>query len=197
MLSQPQIILASTSTYRQSLLNKLQIEFKTAAPNIDESPHPDESAPDLVSRLAFEKAKAVADSTLETESWIIGSDQVCTLDGKIIGKPGTKEKAIQQLESANGKKVTFYTGLCLYQNRTGQTQLIVEPFSVYFKKLTEAQIYNYVQKDNPIDCAGSFKSEGLGITLFEKLEGRDPNTLVGLPLIALTDMFAQWGLCLP
>ena len=179
----PKLILASTSSYRAALLSKLDIPFTAIAPNIDETPFASESAEELVKRLAYQKAKAIASTLKDLDAWIIGSDQVCSIDGNIIGKPGTAEHAEQQLKQASGKKITFYTGLCLYDSKNHQSQLIAEPFSVYFRTLTDEQIHQYVLKENPVDCAGSFKSEGLGIALFEKLEGRDPNTLVGLPLI--------------
>ncbi len=193
----PNLILASTSSYRAALLSKLNIPFTAMSPNIDETPDTSESAENLVKRLAYQKAKAIAGTLKDSDVLIIGSDQVCSIDGQIVGKPGNIECAKQQLKQASGKKITFFTGLCLYNALNQQYQLIAEPFSVYFRKLTDAQIQRYIAKENPIDCAGSFKSEGLGITLFEKLEGRDPNTLVGLPLIGLTDMLLKWGYQLP
>jgi MAF protein len=186
-----QLVLASTSSYRKSLLEKLGLPFITAAPQVDESPQLDESATDLVMRLAAEKAKALAKSY--PAHLIIGSDQVCVIDGKITGKPHTEENAYQQLRLASGHSVIFYTGLALFDSKQNQLQVVCEPFSVDFRTLTDEEIVNYVAKEQPLNCAGSFKSEGLGITLFERLSGRDPNTLVGLPLIALCEMLRKAG----
>lgn len=186
-----QLVLASTSPYRKSLLEKLGLPFITAAPRVDESPQLDESATDLVMRLAAEKAKALAKN--HPEHLIIGSDQVCVIDGKITGKPHTEENAHRQLRLASGHSVIFYTGLALFDSKQNHLQVICEPFNVDFRTLTDEEIVNYVAKEQPLNCAGSFKSEGLGITLFERLSGRDPNTLVGLPLIALCEMLRKAG----
>ncbi len=194
MLPAP-LILASTSRYRQSLLHKLALPFTTAAPEIDESALPGESAEQLVARLAQAKAHAVA--PYHDQGWVIGSDQVCVINKQILGKPGTMEAAYKQLRQASGQAITFYTGLCLLDIATGNQQLMIEPFQVHFRQLSDEMIENYLQLERPLDCAGSFKSEGLGITLFTRLEGRDPNSLIGLPLIALIDMFALWGVSLP
>lgn len=185
------LILASTSVYRQSLLQKLGLPFECCNPDIDETAHIDESAHALVLRLA--KAKAVAGAEQLTDGLIIGSDQVAVIDGKIIGKPHDFDNAVAQLTQASGKAITFYTGLALYNAATGVMSAEVEPFTVYFRHLTHAQIVAYVEKEEPYYCAGSFKSEGLGIALFTQLEGRDPNTLVGLPLILLTEMLLIQG----
>lgn len=194
MLPSP-LILASTSPYRQALLSKLALPFSTAAPRVDESALPGESAEQLVARLALAKAQAVAST--RDQGWVIGSDQVCVINQQILGKPGTLELASLQLRQASGQVVTFYTGLCLLDVASGKQQLLVEPFQVHFRQLSDEMIENYLQLERPLDCAGSFKSEGLGITLFTRLEGRDPNTLIGLPLIALIDMLALWGVTLP
>ncbi|MDH2068662.1 nucleoside triphosphate pyrophosphatase [Pantoea sp. GD03673] len=188
----PTILLASTSPFRQALLHKLGLPFMTAAPEVDESPQPDESAEALVTRLAVAKAQALA--TTWPDHWIIGSDQVCVLDGAITGKPHTAEKARAQLRAASGKAITFYTGLALFHPASGRLLQCCEPFVVHFRTLTDAEIAGYVEKEQPLQCAGSFKSEGLGICLFDRLEGRDPNTLVGLPLIALNGMLQQAGI---
>ncbi|VAW91902.1 Maf-like protein YceF [hydrothermal vent metagenome] len=183
------IILASTSPFRKEILNKLQIPFTTCAPNIDEQAKKNESPHELVQRLSIEKAQACAkqsDNTL-----IIGSDQVAVIDNEIVGKPHNHENAIKQLRNASGKEVTFLTGLCLFNSNTEKYQADVIPFTVVFRKLTTKQIENYLNKEQPYNSAGSFKSEGLGICLFEKLIGDDPNTLIGLPLIRLTKMFEQ------
>ncbi|HCH39442.1 Maf family protein [Leclercia sp. M50] len=185
----PNLILASTSPYRRVLLEKLGVPFECAAPNVDESPQPGESPRHLVVRLAQEKAKSLAAQF--PDHLIIGSDQVCVLDGAITGKPHTEENARQQLLKARGNIVTFYTGLALYNSSTGHLQTECEPFDVHFRHLSEQEIDDYVRKERPLNCAGSFKSEGLGIALFERLDGRDPNTLVGLPLIALCQMLRR------
>jgi MAF protein len=186
------ILLASTSTYRKMLLDKLQLPFICAAPQVDETPLAGESAEALVLRLAAAKAQALA--IAYPDHLIIGSDQVCVIDGHITGKPHTEENARRQLRQASGQKVTFYTGLALYNSRSQHMQALCEPFHVHFRPLTDAEIAAYVHLEQPLNCAGSFKSEGLGIALFERLEGRDPNTLIGLPLIALLEMLRAEGI---
>lgn len=188
----PQLILASTSVYRQALLNKLGLPFECCDPKVDETSLPNESAQALVQRLA--QAKAEAGAKYYPDGLIIGSDQVAVIDGKIIGKPLNRDNAIKQLSQASGKAITFYTGLALYNAQTGEMNAQVEPFTVHFRHLTASQISAYVDKEQPFYCAGSFKSEGLGIALFSRLEGRDPNTLVGLPLILLTEMLLSQGI---
>ena len=185
----PNLVLASTSPYRRMLLEKLGIPFECAAPEVDETPQPGESPRHLVMRLAKEKAQSLA--ARYPAHLIIGSDQVCVLDGEITGKPHTEENACQQLLRARGTIVTFYTGLALYNSATGHLQTECEPFDVHFRHLSEQEIVDYVRRERPLNCAGSFKSEGLGIALFDKLDGRDPNTLVGLPLIALCQMLRR------
>ncbi|MGU3412192.1 Maf family protein [Enterobacteriaceae bacterium C34A] len=182
----PQLVLASTSHWRRELLKKLEVPFQCAAPEVDELALPGESPRQLVLRLAQAKAMALAERF--PNNLIIGSDQVCVLGGKITGKPHTEENARRQLHEASGHIVTFYTGLALYNSANGHLQTECEPFDVHFRHLSEAEINHYIQKEQPLSCAGSFKSEGLGISLFERLDGRDPNTLVGLPLIALCKM---------
>ena len=185
-----QLVLASTSPYRKQLLNKLAIDFSTASPDFDETPLRDESPVDLVKRLAIGKAESchVSEGHL-----VIGSDQVCVINGNIIGKPLNREKAIEQLTLQRGQSIQFYTGLALFNSSTKKTDVKVDTFTVHFRNLTDRQIANYVDKEEPFYCAGSFKSEGLGIALFERLEGKDPNTLVGLPLIDLIDMLEAQG----
>nr|WBU72576.1 Maf family protein [Citrobacter braakii] len=185
----PQLILASTSPWRRALLEKLAIPFECAAPEVDETPLPGEAPRHLVLRLAQKKAQSLAHRY--PSHLIIGSDQICVLDGEITGKPLTEENARQQLLKARGNIVTFYTGLALYNSATGHLQTEVEPCDVHFRHLSETEIEDYVRKERPLHCAGSFKSEGLGIALFERLEGRDPNTLIGLPLIALCQMLRR------
>ncbi len=180
-----QLVLASTSPFRQQLLSKLDVPFVTAQPDCDEMPLDNESPQALVMRLAQEKARSCH---VDKSSLIIGSDQVCVINGDIVGKPHTKEKAIEQLLSQSGKAITFYTGLALFNTETQQTQVTCEPFVVHFRQLSKEMVQSYVEKEQPFNCAGSFKSEGLGITLFEKLEGDDPNSLIGLPLIRLVQL---------
>ncbi len=188
----PELVLASSSSYRQALLAKLKLPFTSFAPEIDESVKKDESPSALVKRLAEEKAKT--GHLIYTDALIIGSDQICVIDNNIVGKPYTKENAIRQLTFASGKEIIFYTGLALLNTRTQVCQIALDSFHVHFRHLTQSEIENYIDKDSPLDCAGSFKSEGLGITLFNKLEGEDPNSLVGLPLIKLCKMLRNEGI---
>ena len=185
------LLLASTSPWRRMLLEKLTLPFECAAPEVDETPQPGESARQLVVRLAQAKAQALASRF--PQHLIKGSDQVCVLDGDITGKPHTEENAYRQLRKASGTIVTFYTGLALYNSANGHLQTECEPFDVHFRHLSDQEIEASIRKEIPLQCAGSFKSEGLGITLFERLEGRDPNSLVGLPLIALCQMLRREG----
>ncbi|MCF6217837.1 MAG: Maf-like protein [Gammaproteobacteria bacterium] len=185
------LILASTSPFRRELLGKLGLPFQCASPDIDESRHTDEQPAALVARLAEQKAKAVANN--HPNSLIIGSDQVAILNKQILGKPGNHTRATQQLQQASGKIITFLTGLSLYNTTSHTLQTDVVPYTVYFRKLTNEQIESYLQKEQPYNCAGSFKSEGLGISLFQKLQGDDPNTLIGLPLIRLIRMLNKEG----
>lgn len=183
------LILGSSSVFRKSLLEKLGLEFECDSPDIDETPLKNEHPKEMVARLAVAKAKAIAGR--HANSLIITSDQCATLDNNIIGKPGDHANATQQLLNASGRSVTFYTSLCLYNSQSDDYQLTVEPFHVHFRELNAAQIENYLQREQPYNCAGSFKSEGLGISLFERLEGDDPNTLIGLPLIKLIAMLGK------
>ncbi|NOH61954.1 nucleoside triphosphate pyrophosphatase [Vibrio sp. RE88] len=189
-MPQYQLVLASTSSFRKQLLNKLSVPFETASPDCDETPFSDERPEDLVQRLAKKKAESCHTNQ---PSLVIGSDQVCVIDGKIIGKPLNRENAIQQLSRQSGKAIQFYTGLALHNTETNITDVKLDTFTVHFRQLTQQQISRYVEKEEPYYCAGSFKSEGLGIALFEKLDGKDPNTLVGLPLIDLIDMLETQG----
>ena len=185
------LVLASTSPFRKSILDKLNISFECAKPHTDETELENELPIALVERLAIAKAQAV--EALYPNALIIGSDQVAVCDGRILGKPHTFENAVKQLTSFSNKAVTFYTGLCLYNSETKQVQALVEPFHVHFKSLTSDAIKQYLIAEEPYNCAGSFKSEGLGICLFERLEGDDPNTLIGLPLIKLIDLLKAEG----
>ena len=183
------LILASTSPFRKVILDKLGVDFDIASPEVDETALTNETPQQLVERLSIAKAKAVADKV--DSALVIGSDQVSVIDGAIIGKPHTHENAVKQLQNASGKTVSFYTGLCLYNSSTDQYQSEVIPFNVVFRHLSEQQIERYLKKETPYNCAGSFKSEALGIVLFEKLDGEDPNTLMGLPLIRLVKMLEK------
>jgi septum formation protein len=187
-----QIILASTSPFRKSVLEKLGLAFDCHTPEVDETPHAGETPAQLVERLSIAKAQAVA--AHYQQGLIIGSDQVAVIDDEILGKPGNHENAIAQLERASDKTVTFLTGLALVNAASGAIQAEVVPFKVVFRPLSHSQIVNYLHAEQPYNCAGSFKSEGLGIALFERLEGDDPNTLIGLPLIRLIRMLEKEGL---
>ena len=189
----PRLLLASSSPYRKALLARLNLPFETASPDIDERPHSGENAAELAVRLAHQKAAALAQSY--PSHWIIGSDQVaCLPSGEPLSKPGNRDRALAQLACSSGQTVTFHTGLCLLNAAKGVTQTHCEMFRAHFRELSQSEIAHYVDAEQPFDCAGSFKMEGLGIALFESLEGRDPNSLIGLPLIALTDMLIAWGL---
>ena len=179
----PQIILASTSPYRKALLQKLNVPFITEKPDVDETPLENETASQLVERLAIKKSQSI--SALYPTGLIIGSDQVCVNNGIIYGKPRNFKNAFEQLKNASEKPITFYTGLSLINSKTGNIQSLVEMYTVHFRVLTDDMIINYLEKETPYHCAGSFKSEGYGITLFERFEGKDPNSLIGLPLISL------------
>jgi septum formation protein len=189
------LILGSTSPFRAEILQKLCISFDTAAPDINESPLANESPSELVERLSICKAKKVAET--HPAALIVGSDQVACVDQQILGKPHTHENAIEQLRFLSGKIVSFHTGLCLFNSESGNTQSTVEVFKVYFRALTDDQIERYLRNEQPYNCAGSFKSEALGISLFKKLEGDDPNTLIGLPLIRLVEFLSNEGLQVP
>lgn len=188
------LVLASTSPFRRELLTRLGLGFATAAPEVDETPRRGETPDALVRRLSEAKARAVGETC---RGLIIGSDQVATTGSDILGKPGTHERAVAQLQHLSGKTVTFHTGLCLLNSENGELQLDVVPFRVVFRQLDDERIERYLQHDRPYNCAGSFKSEGLGITLFERMQGDDPTALIGLPLIRLTTMLARAGMVLP
>ncbi|ROQ20238.1 MULTISPECIES: Maf family protein [Marinimicrobium] len=190
----PELLLASRSPYRRQLLERLNLTFTCTAPEVDETPAPGETPEALARRLAHMKARALA-PTEAHDLLIIGSDQVATLDGEqCLGKPGDHQRAVEQLRAASGKVVTFYTGLCIYDARTGTDETRCESVRAHFRPLTDTQIEQYLRQETPYDCAGAFKVEGLGICLFERLEGDDPNALIGLPLIQLTEMLQKAGL---
>ena len=186
------LILASTSPYRRELLQRLGIDFECIAPDADEASLPGEAPRQLVERLAVAKAAAVADA--HPDALIIGSDQMAVCGDLVLGKPGDHARAQAQLASLSGQRVSFLTGLCVLNSTTGHRQVEVIPFHVHFRRLDAAMIDHYLRREQPYDCAGSFKSEGLGIALFERLEGDDPTALIGLPLIRLTRMLEAEGM---
>ncbi|MCW8851976.1 MAG: Maf family nucleotide pyrophosphatase [Gammaproteobacteria bacterium] len=185
------LVLGSTSPFRKALLQRLGIDFECDSPDIDETPLKDEPVEEMVVRLAIAKAQAI--SARHPNSLIIGSDQSAVLNGKKLSKPGNFENAFKQLSRASGQKITFQTGLCLLNTRTGNIQSSCVPYTVVFKELTPTMIENYLHKEEPYNCAGSFKSEALGIALFERFEGNDPNALIGLPLIELVNFLDNEG----
>ncbi|MEW5889999.1 MAG: Maf family nucleotide pyrophosphatase [Pseudomonadota bacterium] len=189
------LVLASTSVFRRELLQRLQIPFDVAAPAVDESPLPGEAPARTAERLAQAKARAVASD--HPGSLIIGSDQVAHLGETRFGKPLVRERAVEQLRAMRGRVVVFHTALCLYNSVTGRSRLQGIPTEVRFRELTDAEIERYVDKERPFHCAGSAKSEGLGISLLEYMRGDDPNALIGLPLIALCTMLRAEGYELP
>jgi MAF protein len=186
------LVLASTSPYRRELLARLGLPFTTAYPGTDERPMPGESAGDRVRRLAEAKARAVADA--HPGAVIIGSDQLALAEGQVLGKPGGHARAVAQLSACAGRTVQFLTALCVLDTAGDRVQVDTVPFRVHFRALSPAQIEGYLLRERPYDAAGSFKSEGLGIALFERMEGEDPTALVGLPLIRLVRMLAAAGL---
>ena len=189
LLNHRKLLLASTSPYRAALLARLHIPFATATPHVDESPLPAESPADTALRLAIAKARAVRVD--HPDSLIIGSDQVADLDGMAIGKPGNRERAVAQLRAVRGKRVIFHTAVCLLNAATGQLRSQLVPTAVTMRTYTDQEIDGYLDKEPAFDCAGSAKSEGLGIALIASQEGSDPNALVGLPLIALVNMLYE------
>lgn len=186
------LILASSSPYRRALLARLQIPFEAIAPQIDERARAEEPPAALVERLAVDKARKIA--AAHPEALVIGSDQVALHDGEIVGKPRDHAHAVAQLRAASGRTVTLYTGLALVNAARCSLQSEVVPYRVTFRRLTDEQIENYLQREQPYACAGSVKAEGLGIALLEKFEGDDPNALIGLPLIRLVRMLEREGL---
>ncbi|WP_177522978.1 nucleoside triphosphate pyrophosphatase [Pseudomonas sp. v388] len=191
----PSLLLASSSPYRRELLARLRVSFTCQSPDIDESRHCDEAAIDLVQRLAREKAQALA--AAHPGHLIIGSDQVAVLDGQVLGKPHTFERALAQLSAASGNSVTFLTGLALLNSDTGTCQVDCVPFTVHMRELDRAGIERYLHAEQPFDCAGSFKAEGLGVSLFRSTEGSDATSLIGLPLIRLVAMLSKEGVSIP
>ena len=192
MPSTPPIVLASTSRYRRELLARLGLPFEVVSPQVDETALPNEAPPDTARRLAEAKARAVAGRF--PKAIVIGSDQVAVLEGTTLGKPGNHANALRQLKAMRGKEVAFHTALCLCHAASGQAQTRVVPFYVRFRDYSDAQIERYLQREQPYDCAGSARCEGLGIALIAEMRGEDPNALIGLPLIALTEMLAAQGI---
>lgn len=194
-LDSPQILLASSSPYRRQLLEKIGLSFSCESPDIDETPNEQESVQEMVERLSFQKAQALVNK--HPNKIIIASDQSASLNNQTLGKPGNFENAFAQLKAQQGQVIFFYTGLVVY-NPQNQTYLnALDITKVYFRELSDQQIRNYLLIEQPYDCAGSFKSEGLGITLFSKIENQDPNALIGLPLIELVSLLSKIGLSLP
>ena len=189
--SAKQLILASSSIYRRELLARLNIPFSTVSPEIDETPITGELPQETALRLAQLKARKV--SLTNPSALIIGCDQVATLDNIQMGKPGLHENAVKQLQHMRGREVIFHSALCLYDAATHRMQVEVVPYHVTFKQLSDAQIERYLSIEKPYDCAGSAKSEGLGIAIIEKMVGEDPNALIGLPLIKLIQMLENVG----
>jgi septum formation protein len=189
------LILASTSQFRRELLTRLQIPFTAVAPDADETALPGESPAQTAERLSELKARAVAD--LHPNSLIIGSDQVAYMGSQRFGKPGRRENAIVQLQAMRGNTVIFHTGLCLLNTQTGCCQVTGVPTEVRFRSLSDSEIERYLDREDALSCAGSAKSEGLGISLLDYMRGDDPNALVGLPLIALSRMLRAEGMDLP
>jgi septum formation protein len=189
LLNSQLLVLASSSIYRSELLKRLQLPFETAAPNVDETPLPDETARATSVRLAQEKARAVAGNY--PDALIIGSDQVALLEGRQLGKPLTHDNAVKQLRAMRGKTTCFYTALTMLNSRTGNLQTEVAENYVTLRDLSDAEIEGYLLKEQPYHCAGSAKSEGLGIALISKMTGDDPSALIGLPLILLIEMLRR------
>ncbi len=185
------LILASSSIYRQQLLQRLRLPFTAVSPDIDETPRPTEHAADTALRLAEQKARALAGRF--PDALIIGSDQVAILNGEVISKPGNHANAVQQLTAASGRSVYFHTALCLLNSENAEVQTKIASNEVKFRRLTAEQIERYLRAEKPYDCAGSAKCEGLGIALIESIRGDDPNALIGLPLIELTTMLMRAG----
>jgi len=186
------LVLASTSPFRKEILSRLHVAFETFAPLVDESPFKNESPSELVTRLSILKANSAKPEY--AQALIIGSDQVAVIDNTILGKPGNHEQAVKQLNQVSGKQVNFLTGLSVINTETDKIQTDMVDFSVKFRQLTSTQIENYLKIDQPYNCAGSFKSEGLGIALLDRMIGSDPTSIIGLPLIRLIRMLEAEGL---
>ena len=187
-----ELVLASTSRYRRELLERLGIPFSVANPGIDEQRRPGEAPEGMAVRLAEAKALSVAHGL--RDALVIGCDQVAARNGEVFGKPGTHENALRQLRALSGGTAIFHTAVCVHNAANGRSRTRLVPCAVTFRKLDDPTIERYLRREQPYDCAGSARSEGLGIALIEKIEGEDPNALVGLPLIALVDLLREQGL---
>ena len=192
MTPKSRLVLASTSPYRRALLQRLGIEFSVADPKVPEERRPGETPEAMALRLAEAKARAVANRF--PDSLIVGSDQVAVSDGEILGKPLTHANAVRQLSALSGREAVFYTAVCVHNSGTGATRARVAPCRVAFRRFDKAAIARYLVREQPYDCAGSARAEGLGIALIEKIESDDPTALIGLPLIALVDLLHEQGL---
>ena len=193
--SHPRLILGSTSRYRRELLQRLHVPFDVASPDVDETPHSAEAPRQLALRLALAKAHAVAKQ--HPSCVVIGSDQVADLDGTPLGKPGDHQRAVQQLQQMRGRTVVFQTAVAVVHLDAGFEQVDLAPVQVRFRALSDAAIERYLRAEQPYDCAGSFKAEGLGVSLFQRTEGDDATSLVGLPLISLVNMLINEGISIP
>jgi septum formation protein len=190
-----QLVLASTSPYRRQLLARLGLPFDQAKPMVDETPLPGESPLALSLRLA--KAKAMALAQQYPQAWLIGSDQVAVCKGRLMGKPGTPQAALYQLQWQRGSVTSFHTAVCLFRADTGESQIQIVSTDVHWlaaSELSDAQLQRYIDLESPLDCAGAAKSEGLGTVLIQKMDTPDPTALIGLPMVALTKMLRTWGL---
>ncbi|MEN9830088.1 MAG: maf protein [Pseudomonadota bacterium] len=190
-----QLVLASTSPYRRQLLARLGLPFDQAKPMVDETPLPGESPLALSLRLA--KAKAMALAQQYPQAWLIGSDQVAVCKGRLMGKPGTPQAALSQLQWQRGSVTSFHTAVCLFRADTGESQIQIVSTDVHWlaeSELSDAQLQRYIDLESPLDCAGAAKSEGLGTVLIQKMDTPDPTALIGLPMVALTKMLRTWGL---
>ncbi|WP_445143859.1 Maf family protein [Dyella sp. Tek66A03] len=194
-MSLPRLVLGSTSRYRAELLRRIYADFEQRSPGTDEHPLPGETPRERALRLAVAKARGAAVDL--HDALVIGSDQVAECDGLVLDKPGTLERAHEQLATCSGREVHFHTALCLYDTRNGAERIHVDHTRVCFRSLDAAEIVRYVEREQPLDCAGSFKCEGLGISLFERIDNEDPSALVGLPLIALARLLREAGISLP
>jgi len=194
-MTRPRIILGSTSAYRAQLLHRVLPEFEQRAPGTDEAPLPGEDPASRALRLAIAKAEAAGAGV--SDALVIGSDQVAELHGSVLDKPGNAERARAQLAASSGKEVRFHTALCLFDTRDGMRYVHVDHTRVRFRELSDTEIARYVARESPLDCAGSFKCEGLGISLFERIDNEDPTALIGLPLIGLTRLLREAGVALP
>lgn len=192
MAARPALILGSTSRYRRELLQRLRVPFEVVSPEVDETPLPGEQSAAMAQRLALGKARAVASKF--AAAVVIGSDQVADLDGEPVGKPGTHERAFEQLRSMSGRSVVFHTAVAVVRGDVGFEGVALVPVTVRFRTLTDAQIEHYLRAEQPYDCAGSAKSEALGIALLESIESNDPTALVGLPLIQTCALLRQAGI---